>query len=60
MLVNQQFAVWQVGIILSYVAVLVGCSGCVRDFVPQGVPMLALLRGCAPEEFYCYRHTILC
>ena len=43
MLVNEKFAVREICIVLSYVAVLVGCSGCVRDFVPQGVPMLALL-----------------
>ena len=47
MLVNKQLAVRQVRIILGYVAVRVGCSGCVRDFCSSGSSdacLTALLR----------------
>ena len=59
MLVNQEFAVRQVGIILCYVAVLVGCSGCVRDFCSSGSSDACLTARVAPEEFCCYRLTKL-
>ena len=50
MLVYKQFAVWQVGIILGYVAVLVGCSGFFRDFCSSGSSDACLAARVAPEE----------
>jgi hypothetical protein len=63
MLVNKQLAVWEVSIVLGDVAVLVGCSGFLRDAF--GILFLREFRFlpccacCAPEEYLLSLHDFM-